>query len=573
MNGFGSWLARDLNALHVAAAMALAAYALFGTDSYALGLMTTAGAYALMVIGYQFTFGHAGALNLAQGAFFGLGAYTAAMTALKLGWGLELALPAAILLTGLIAALVALPVLRLETHYFALATLGIGQVVFLTAIEWTAFTGGSNGLYGLSGSARLFGAEIGRGLPLMLLVWAAVILGAAIAWRLARGRLGRELRLGRDSPLAADGSGVNRFGNRFTAFLLSAGFAAAGGALFIQSLPLISPEVLRFDVMVLCLCMTVIGGRTRIAGAILGAVLLTHLPEWFRFLERDYLLAYGVILLAVIVLAPEGIMGLLAAGRAHVLPEPARRKPSAVPLPQAPAPAPLRSTALTKRFGGNTALLYVSAQVRPGEILGIIGPNGSGKTTLLNILAGQYRAEGGSIRLDGRNITRWPAWRRTRVGIARTFQSPALAPAITALETVAAACRDEARAMACLERAGLGTEWNTPAGDLQPAQQRFLEIARALAVNPAILLLDEPAAGLSPDERKTLAALLRELAEEGRAIAVVEHTMGFLLPLADRLLCLDAGMTVAAGPPDAVAKDPAVIDAYLGAELEPGEPA
>ena len=315
----------------------LVAYALLYASPYGLRVLTVAGVYALAAIGFQIVFGLGGALSLAHGAFFGLGAYATGILGSQWGWGFAATFPVSLLVPLLLALLVGLPVLRLESHYFALATLGIAQVVHLLAVNSPGLTGGANGLPGVPGIV-LFGWAVPRGLPLAAVVWGFVALGGLLAWRLARGRWGRALTLVRDDPLAAGTLGLDVGGLRLAAFALSAVYAGAAGALAVHTQRVVSPEVLEFPVMVSVLTIAVVGGRGRVAGAVLGAVLLIHLPEWFRFLERSYLIVYGVALLATIVLAPHGLTGLLDrlfkrlfGPRAKPLPTPAAPPDTAIP--------------------------------------------------------------------------------------------------------------------------------------------------------------------------------------------------------------------------------------------------
>lgn len=531
------------------------------TDAYGHRLLALAGAYALMGLGYALVFGHAGALSLAQGAFFGLGAYVAGILGAKLGWAGGATLPAAALVAALAAALVALPVLRLETHYFALATLAFAEALRLGALEWVALTGGGNGIPGVPRLAPA-GAELGPG-GMALAAWIAVALGAAVVWALARGRRGVDFRLQRNAPLGAAAAGIDAHGLRATAFVSGAALAGLGGAFQAHALGVVSPDALDFSVMVACLSLTVIGGRTSLAGPILGALLVVHLPEWFRGLQHWALFAYGMGLFACVLFAPDGFVGAIEAGLARFLPAAARRTET-IPAP-ARAPAPVASRAdgpvleargLAKRFGGNVALADFALTLRAGEIVALIGANGSGKTTALNLIGGQERADAGAVRLFGRDVTAWPAWRRARAGLGRGFQAPALDPGLTAT--------DHARDAAALAEVGLADRAAAPVSALDQAERRRLELARALSLAPAALLLDEPAAGLSEDERRALAGLLRRLAGRGIGFVVVDHGMDFLLPLADRAICLDAGRIVAEGAPAAVAAHPAVRARYLG---------
>ncbi|WP_431860605.1 branched-chain amino acid ABC transporter ATP-binding protein/permease [Azospirillum sp.] len=551
-------------------AAALVAYALLYASPYGLRVLTVAGVYALAAIGFQLVFGLAGALSLAHGAFFGVGAYATGILGSQLGWSFPATFPVSLVLPVLLALLVGLPVLRLESHYFALATLGIAQVVLLLAVNAPDLTGGANGLAGVPGIAA-FGMTVSRGLPLAAMVWGVVALGGLLAWRLARGRWGRALTLLRDDPLAAATLGLDVGRLRLQAFALSALYAGAAGALAVHTQRVVSPEVLEFPVMVSILTIAVVGGRGRVAGAVLGALLLIHLPEWFRFLERSYLILYGGALLAAIVLAPHGLTGLLE----RLLPPTPRPPPAPLPLP-APAAAPgpvLRVEGLTKAFGGVRAVDGVSFTLDAARITGLIGPNGSGKTTVINLLSGLERPDAGRIDLHGRALSGARADRIARAGIARTFQSAGLPEDSTVLAAVAAARleRDativlaEAHALSALTRLGVADRALDRCGALPAGLRRRVELARALARQPRVLLLDEPAAGLTDAEKAELSAHLRAVAADGVAVLVVEHDMGFLLPLADRVLALDQGRVLYDGAPAGVPHDPAVVEAYLGA--------
>jgi branched-chain amino acid transport system permease protein len=561
----------------VGAAM-LAVWPLVFSSAYDLRVFALAGIYAILVIGYQFIFGHAGALALTQGTFFGLAAYITGILGAKLGWTAAATLPLSIAGPVLLAALVAVPVLRLETHYFALATLGIAQVVLLVAIRWEPVTGGANGLAGVPG-LELFGMAVPRGMPMVIATWTLAALCGAIAWKMMSGLYGRAFHVMRTSEMIAGTLGLDTGRLRFVAFLLSAAFAGLAGALQAHMMQVVSPDVLEFHVMIACLSMAVVGGRTRVSGAVLGAVLLVHLPEWFRGLEGYYLIAYGAVLLAMIVVAPDGLVGLL-----EKLP---RREAPALPAVSAPLPTrspPVAKRAmprttllsvdrLTKQFGGVAALSDVTLAVEAGEILGLIGPNGSGKTTLINIVTGLYPPDRGAVRLAGADIGGRRPFEIARRGVARTFQGINLVDDMSVLDNVAVARMsrdaglDTARLSAArfLHQAGIGAVALQMAGVLPHGMKRRLEIARALALEPDLLLLDEPAAGLNTSEQDTLADLLRVLANGGVTLVVIEHNMTFLMSLADRIVCLDAGRIIAEGTPTEVRANPAVIAAYLGA--------
>ncbi|MDJ0896146.1 MAG: branched-chain amino acid ABC transporter ATP-binding protein/permease [Alphaproteobacteria bacterium] len=574
--------------------LALAAWPFVFSDPYGLRLFTLAGIYAIAVLGYQFIFGHAGALSLAQGTFFGLGAYLSGLLAIRFGASFDLSLPAAVLGCAALAALIALPVLRLHSHYFALATLGIGQVVLIGAINWESVTGGANGLPGVP-PIQLFDVRLGRAATAAL-VWSLVAVGAAFAWQLTRGLDGRMMQLLRAHPLAAASLGVDEGRVRLIMLVLSAAYGGAAGALYVHSVRVVSPEALEFPVMVSILAMTVIGGSTSAAGAVIGAFLLVHLPEWFRVLEDVYLLAYGAGLLGFILFAPAGLAGLFTPGTApgwalraglDGLIAPRNRPAGAMPVGKAPralTAASLNMEGVGKSFGGVVAVDDLSLTVRSGEIHGLIGPNGSGKTTVLNLISGLVPSDAGAIHFDGQDLRQQRAFQRARAGMARTFQTPHLLGDLPVLENAALGVASRAALQRSWQPSRMGARWavakvrgawaltqvgleaqaDLPADGLSPGGQRRLEIARALASGARLLLLDEPAAGMSAAEQAELADCLRGLRDRGYGLLIVEHNVRFLTALCDRLTCLDAGRVIASGEPEAVCADPAVREAYLG---------
>jgi branched-chain amino acid transport system permease protein len=485
-------------------------------------MVVLVGLYGLLGLGYQLVFGQLGALNLAQGALFGIGAYAAALTAPTLG---ALAIPAAVIAAALPAALVGAPLLRLRSHYFALATLAFASLVNLLAVHAEALTGGANGLAG-------FPAPVPRGPALLAAVWLCLIGAVLLQARLFRGPLGATARLLREAPLAAATLGIDGARWRLVAFVAGSALAGLAGGFSASLSGVVSPETTGFAVMVLCLTSVVLGGARHPMGAVVGAALAVCLPELLRGLQGAWLLAYAAATLAVVLWAPEGLAGLVDRLRGAVLPpSPASPSPAPLPaaavlprdLPEASGPRRLVLDGVTKRFGGVDALSDVSLAVARGEVVGLIGPNGSGKTTLLNVVSGLEPADGGAIMLDDRRIERLAPHAVARAGVARTFQSLPLA------------------------------------GDT-----RSSDLARAVGTAAAFLLLDEPAAGASENERRELVAVLAGLRASGRGVLIVDHDVDLLSRTCDRLVCLDRGRVVASGTPAEVRADPQVRASFLG---------
>ena len=587
-------LPEQANLVLLLAVLAFLAWTAAFGSFYDIRVLSIAGIYALLALGYQFILGQAGALSLAQAAFMGVGAYTSGILELRLGLAFDASLVLAIGAPVLLAAAVAAPVLRLNTHYFALATLIISQVCLLVANEWQSLTGGANGLDGVS-AVTLFGIPIAPGLPLLAVTWSFVALGALLAWQCGRGELGKSWALMRASPSAASSIGLDQPKLRLIAFLLSAAYGGLAGALYAHTLHVISTDALSLPVMIACLTAVIIGGRTQVGGALAGAVLVTEMPEWFRGLHDWYLLAYGAILLVVVIAAPGGLVGAIQLVLARLRPAGRIPAPMARPLPArsfSHSGALLRVDGLSKQFGGVHAVDDLSLTIDDGASVGLIGPNGSGKTTAVNLITGFYRPDRGRIELAGADISRWPAHLIARAGIGRTFQTAALVDEMSVLDTVALARfgahvgakdvlrvdwrnarLDGARAEAAdlLARMGVLDAASAPCGVLPYGLRRRVEIARALALQPRLLLLDEPAAGLNETEQADLARRLRGLKSDGVALLVIEHNLAFLSPLVERMICLDHGRVIAEGSPAEVQRAPLVVEAYLGGAVGPIE--
>jgi branched-chain amino acid transport system permease protein len=475
-------------------------------------MVTLVGIYALMGLGYQLVFGQLGALNLAQGALFGLGAYAAALAAPVLG---VLALPLAILAAAIPAAIVAGPILRLQSHYFALATLALASIVNLVAVHAEGLTDGANGISG-------FVSQLPRGVVLLAMVWICLIVGVLIYVQLFRGRLGEEARLLREVPLVAATLGIDGGRWRLVGFVVGGALAGLAGAFSAALSGVVSPDVTGFSVMVLCLTSVVVGGSRHPMGAVVGALLAVCLPEMLRALEDAWLLVYAVATLAVVLWAPGGLTELIDRLRGA---RPNEASEPVVPerLLAAAGPQRLALHNVAKRFGGVEALCSISFAVGRGEVVGLIGPNGSGKTTLLNVIGGLDRVDGGTILLDKMHLEGLPPHAIARKGLGRTFQTLLLA------------------------------------GDTRSA-----DLARAISTGAAFLLLDEPAAGATDGEREQLASLLRRLRDAGRGVVIVDHDIELLTRVCDRLICLDRGKVIASGRPAEVRADPKVRASFLG---------
>ncbi|MGA2079549.1 MAG: branched-chain amino acid ABC transporter ATP-binding protein/permease [Holophaga sp.] len=610
-------------------------------NPYALGLATLVAIYGVLLIGLDVTVGYLGQVNLGHAAFLGIGAYAAGLLAARLGWDLGLCLLAAATAGLALGALLALPALRLEGPQFALATLSFAALTVTVLNEWESLTGGAQGL------ALDRPGLLGRPLDSRAFYWFCLAV-LALVWATMRNLLnshwGRAFEALRDSPVATDAMGVGAYRHKVAAFALGSGLGGLAGGLYAFNFRYLQPQIFSYDLTVILLLGVVLGGRKNLWGAFLGACIVVLLPNLLSSrrvfltlaglglaaalaagirglaarrlgpfqalapIAATALLAGGglavrgtedwrkaifaLMLFAVVVGLPEGLMGFVARslGRAFRVPPPALPPPAslddALPVRTPEDGAALELTALCRHFGGVKAVDGVSFAVRDSSIHGLIGPNGSGKSTLVNVVSGLYPPSSGRIRLRGAPVRRKGPVAMARAGVARTFQNLQLFTELSALDNVLVALggeyrvplplviaglgrREERRAradaLALLGLVGLGERARARAADLSYGDQRFLELARALARRPALLILDEPAAGLAHPDVLRLMEVIRTVHRRGITVLLIEHHMDVVSGLCDQVTVLDGGRTLAEGPPEAVKREPRVLEAYLGA--------
>jgi len=554
-------------------------YYLYVGASVGLLTIVTSGLNALVGFTGQISFGHAG--------FYAIGAYAAACLTTKAGWSPWAAMPVAIVLTALVGAGVAGAALRVTGPYLAMVTIAFGIIVEGILVEWVSVTNGPGGIFNIPKPT------------LRVSYWLiAAVAGLALALiaNLRRSGWGRAFLAVKGSDIAAESLGLSSYYVRIVAFTVSAAFAGAAGGLFAHLNGYISPDSFSLQTSILFVLALLFGGEGRVAGPVVGSLVLTLLPEFLTSLVDYRLILYGGLLMLSIYWLPAGVVGALAPRRDRDSDKERDRKRTGEEAQrgrgaegQMVGEPLLQVEGARLAFGGVAALADVSLEIPARGIRAVIGPNGAGKTTLLNALSGYYVPDGGVIRFDGMPVTGRPPYAIARRGVARTFQTAQVFGELSVLEDVAVgvtgprlgsvvwallgapwtrradeAARREARM--ALTEAGL-TEWtDRPADALSAGLRRRLEIVRALATRPRLLLLDEPAAGLSPSEIKDLDAYLVRLREErGLAIVLVEHHMDLVMAVSDHITVLDYGRVIAGGTPDAVRTDPAVIEAYLGA--------
>ncbi len=583
---------------------AAAALPLLTANTYYLYVASSVGLLTIVTAGLNVLIGFTGQMSLGHAGFYAIGAYAAGVASVRLGLSPWLGVPLAILVAAAVGAVVAGAALRVTGPYLAMVTIAFGIIVEGILVEWVAVTGGPGGIFNIPKP------PLGQAYWIILAVAALSLLLVA---NLRRSAWGRALLAVKGSDVAAESLGLSAYYVRIVAFTVSAGFAGAAGGLFAHLNGYISPDSFGLQTSILFLLALLFGGEGRVAGPLFGSVVLTALPEFLTALTDYRLILYGGLLMVSIYWLPQGLVGALAPRRgaesgrrgdgetgredARAQGRGSEREPGGQGAGEqggggagAETGGPLLTVeGASLSFGGVAALADVSFEIPVRGIRAVIGPNGAGKTTLLNALSGFYAPDTGSIRLNGAPVAGRPPYAIARLGVSRTFQTAQVFGELTVLENVAVGVAgprlgsvlaaltgapwtrraDEAirrQALSLLDAGGLGEWAHRPAEVLPAGLRRRLEIVRALAAAPRLLLLDEPAAGLSPGEIAELDAyLIRLKTTGGPSVVLVEHHMDLVMAVSEHITVLDYGRVIASGTPDAVRANPAVIEAYLGA--------
>ena len=563
---------------------------LFTANTYYLYVAASVGLLTIVTSGLNVLVGFTGQMSLGHAGFYAIGAYAAAVLTTRAGWGAWAAILVAILVAALVGAGVAGAALRVTGPYLAMVTIAFGIIVEGILVEWVSVTGGPGGIFNIPK-------------PSLHAFYWVIMGGAAVSlWLVAnlrRSAWGRAFLAVKGSDVAAESLGLSAYYVRIMAFTVSAGFAGAAGGLFALLNGYVSPDSFTLQTSILFLLALLFGGEGRVAGPVAGSIALTLLPEFLTSLADFRLILYGGLLMCSIYWLPTGVVGALTrrgdsdrdrdrdSDRDSDSDRDGNRDRDGDRDSGGAAPL-LQVERASLAFGGVAALSEVTLAVPARGIQAVIGPNGAGKTTLLNALSGFYVPDSGGIRLREVPVAGRPPYAIARLGVARTFQTaqvfgdlsvaenvavgvagPRLGSVVAALVgapwTRAAEARLRRRALALLAEAGL-TEWvERPADALPAGLRRRLEIVRALARKPRLLLLDEPAAGLAPAEIAELDAYLARLRDTGGpAVVLVEHHMDLVMAVSDHITVLDYGRVIASGTPEAVRTNPAVIEAYLG---------
>jgi ABC-type branched-subunit amino acid transport system ATPase component/ABC-type branched-subunit amino acid transport system permease subunit len=542
-----------------AAAICLLAPGYYG---YLIGTLATT---ALVGVGLNVLLGLAGEVSLGQAGFLALGAYGVGILTTKAGLGFWEALPLAVLLVAAISVVLSIPALRVTGPYLAMVTIAFGFIVESVSVEWQNVTGGASGLSGIP-------APFGTG-GTALLACGFCALALVSFYYFARSPLGLAMQAIAAAPAAARSIGIGPLPVRTAAFVSAAVTAGLAGGLQAALTGFIAPSSFPFSQSILFLLVVVVGGAGRTLGPLIGSAVVVLLPEMLAALAEYRLLVFGAGLLIVLWAAPGGIAGAIA--RLVMRGESAPNPRSDINLALAHIVGDggsLKAEGVRVAFGGVIAVAGVDLTAPSGRVTSVIGPNGAGKTTLLNLVSGFQRPDSGTVSVGGHEITGKPAYDVARAGLARTFQTAQPFGSLSVLDNVRlgllrGSWRSDASAelaRALLFLVGYSGPETSLAATLSHVDRRLIEIARALATAPAVLLLDELAAGLDDSDTVKLGGLLQRLAGAGLAVVLVEHDMTLVMSISDEIVVLDAGRRIAAGTPAVVRADSAVKAAYLG---------
>lgn len=570
------------------------------TPAFWITHLNYVGLASLVVLGLVLLTGVSGLTSFGQAAFVGIGAYATAWLTTELAWSPWLALVIALAITFVAAYILGAISLRLSGHFLPLGTIAWGLSLYYLFGNM-AFLGQHDGIAGIR-PLEIFGISLADGRNIYYLIWASVLGGLWGTRNLLDSRPGRAIRALKSGQGMAESFGIDTARYKTIVFVYAALLACVSGWIYAHMQRAVSPSPFGLNYGIEYLFMAVVGGASSVWGAVVGAGLIltlkdqlqNWLPLIFGTTSNFELIVFGVLMVLVLQYARGGVWPILAHWW-HILTGSAgetRRRaapPEAPSLAQRPRPEAgkvvLEVESIRKEFGGLVAVNDISFSLRAGEIMGLIGPNGAGKSTTFNLITGVLKATSGRVRFQGERLDTLPAREISRLGVGRTFQHVQLLTDMTVLENVAlgahlrrnvsvvsAALHAERsieaellhEAAVQLERVGLGDYLYEQAGNLALGQQRILEIARALASDPVLLLLDEPAAGLRYKEKQELAAVLDQLRQEGMSILLVEHDMDFVMNLTDHIVVMDFGTKIAEGTPDEIQTNPAVLEAYLG---------
>jgi branched-chain amino acid transport system permease protein len=553
---------------------------------------------SILGVSLNLLLGYAGLVSMAHGALFGVGAYAAALVSGSLGVPFPLTLVVAVGVTTAVAAAVTVPALRVYGEYLILLTLAFQMVIYGLMLSWTDLTAGRTGIAGIARPAVL-GRPLTTPTAFLPLIAVVTAIAFAVAWRIGESPFGRVLKALRDDERATLAIGKSVLRYKIAVFAISGALAGVAGGLFAHYQAFINPFSFTLDRSIFLVALVVLGGTANLLGTFVGAVLFVGLPEMLRFLQarQDIVdavrnLVFGGLLVLFMRFRPQGLVPEYSRlGR--------RRRPVAPPPDMSGAVVIARGGAdgngttalvaqgLGKHFGGIRAAEALSLTLSRGRVTALVGPNGAGKTTVFNLLTGFLTSETGTVTLDGRDVTRLPPWRTVRAGLARSFQDVRLFERMTVLDNVLVAIPGQPgerlgplffapgrvaraerehreRSLRYLAFVGLAERADDVAGALSFGEQKLAALARLLATEADVLLLDEPASGVDPQWVARILGLIRQCAEAGRTVCLVEHNLEAVTAVADHAYFMEAGRIIAEGPPERLMADTRLAEIYFG---------
>lgn len=591
-------------------ALIIVIFPLLVPNPYYLNVANIIGLNTMIVLGLNLLIGYAGQISLGHAAFYGLGAYVSGVLTVTYNAPPWLGVIIALLVTGCVALLIGIPTLKLHGHYLVMATLGFNLIVNIIMIQWDSVTGGPSGFPGIPNLAigsLVFDSDE----KMYYLIWFCAFMSMILALNLVNSRVGRGLRAVHGSELAAGSLGVPTDTYKIKVFVVSALYASLAGSLYAHYLTFISPKTFDIFFSLELVTMVIVGGMGSIWGALLGTIFLTPLPDVLQVFDEYKDIFYGLILVLILIYVPEGLF--VAAGKRWMSMTKARRteKPEEQPKENgrgAVKPA-IRQDGLrpftrgsvfqessgpilgvrdvTISFGGIMALGQVSFDLPEGSITALIGPNGAGKTTMINVISCFYRPQEGNVFFSGAAVRRLRPYRMAAMGMTRTFQNIQIFENMTVLENVMTGLHGitrnefvcslfhlpgfrreereiEERAWEVLRFFNLETKGRWLASSLSYGDQKRIEMARAFAPWPRLMLLDEPVAGLNINETLEIAGLIRQIRDKGTSVLLVEHDMNLVMGISDKVVVLNYGQKIADGRPEEVQANDQVMTAYLG---------
>lgn len=567
--------------------------------------------YAILGLSFNLILGYTGLIAMCHAAFFAIGAYTSALLGIHFGTNFLIGILAGMIITGLVSLLVAIPAIRVRDEYLIVTTLALLMIVYTVLMNWIDLTRGAAGLTGIP-RPSIFGYEISTPRSFVPLLGGFAFLCFLICWRIVHSPFGRVLRAIREDEIAAEALGKNVRAFKIWVFVAGGALAAIAGSLFAHYMTYISPANFTINDTILIFAIVIVGGVANAWGPVLGAVILVSVMEALRFLEISPIIvgftrqiAYGLVLILFMCFRPHGFLGEFAAAnkkkggqknnlsaqeeqifssinkRSQIADLGKQQDSSADPA------ILLQLEGVSKNFGGLRAVNRCSLSLKKGEIIGLIGPNGAGKTTLFNVITGFYSPDEGVIKFMGKDIANLPTHRITNLGVARSFQDLRLFPHLTVLENVLVACprqtgenllwiffrygrvakeeeENRQKAIGYLQFVGLAEKAEDLAVNLSYAEQKLLSLARLLATEAQLILLDEPASGLDPKVMESLFPLIKDLVKYGKTICIVEHNMEVIRAMVDEIIFLNEGKVIARGSPDEIIRSPELAEIYFG---------